>query len=279
MTAELRRFDGHVVVVTGGGRGIGRAISLRFAAEGAHVIVADQDANPAEELCGEIAARGGSSEFHVVDAAEGSAVRQFFSAVGDHQDGIDVLVNCPARASDTHFEQITGGEFDLDVAITLKAPFLCVQAALPLLLRSRRGPSVVSIGSVNGVEAFGNEVYSAAKAGLASLTKNLAIRYGPQGLRFNVVAPGTVHTRSWHDRLAAEPGVLDTVAALYPLRRVGTPEDIAGACLFLASADASWITGQTLLVDGGITAGHGDLISAVFGPGFFDTTDEEPSPA
>jgi meso-butanediol dehydrogenase / (S,S)-butanediol dehydrogenase / diacetyl reductase len=276
---ELRRFGGHVVVVTGGGRGIGRAVSLRFAAEGAHVIVADRDAAPAEEVCGEIAAGGGSSEFHVVDAADASAVRRFFSAVGDAQGSIDVLANCPARASDTHFEDVTESEFDRDVAITLKAPFLCIQSAIPLLLRSRRGPSVVSIGSVNGVEAFGNDAYSAAKAGLTNLTKNLAIRYGPRGLRFNVVAPGTVHTRSWQTRLAAEPGVLDTVAALYPLRRVGTPEDIAGACLFLASADASWITGQTLLVDGGITAGHGDLISAVFGPGYFDAAREESSTA
>jgi meso-butanediol dehydrogenase/(S,S)-butanediol dehydrogenase/diacetyl reductase len=275
----LRRFDSHVVVVIGGGRGIGRAISLRFAAEGAHVIVADQNAAPAEEVCGEIAAEGGSGESHAVDAADASDVRRFFSAVGDGKESIDVLVNCPARASDTHFEQVTAGEFDQDVAVTLKAPFLCIQAAVALLLRSRRGPNVVSIGSVNGVEAFGNEAYSAAKAGLTNLTKNLAIRYGPQGLRFNVVAPGTVHTRSWQARLAAEPAVLDTVAALYPLRRVGTPEDIAGACLFLASADASWITGQTLPVDGGITAGHGELISAVFGRDFFAAASEEPSTA
>jgi meso-butanediol dehydrogenase/(S,S)-butanediol dehydrogenase/diacetyl reductase len=267
--SALRRFDDHVVVVTGGGLGIGRATSLRFGVEGAHVVVADQAVTSAEEVSTEIKDLGGSSESWLVDAADPSSVGRFFSAVGEKWQRMDVLVNCPAHATDTPFERVTESEFVEDLSVTLKAPFLCIQAAIPYLLRSDRNPNVVNIGSVNGIRAFGNETYGAAKAGLINLTKNLAIRYGPRGLRVNVVAPGTIGTRLWDARVAAEPGILDKIAGLYPLRRVGTPEDVAAACLFLASTDASWITGHTLTVDGGITAGHGDVIEAIFGDAYF----------
>lgn len=264
-------FSGRIVVVVGGGRGIGRATALRFAEQGAHVVVADSAASFAAEVADEIAAAGGSGESFEVDATDASSVGRFFYTVGERHHRVDALVNCPARASDTHFERITENEFDFDVTVTLKAPFLCIQAALPLLLRSD-APSVVSVSSINGLEAFGNEVYGAAKAGLINLTQNLAVRYGPTGVRFNAVAPGTIRTRSWESRLAVEPDILDRVARVYPLRRVGTPEEVAAACVFLASSDASWITGVTLAVDGGITAGHGELIETIFGDGFFSTT-------
>jgi NAD(P)-dependent dehydrogenase (short-subunit alcohol dehydrogenase family) len=107
------------------------------------------------------------------------------------------------------------------------------------------------ISSVNGLSAFGEEPYAAAKAGLTILAKNLAARYGPEGIRFNVVAPGTIRTRVWDD----QPGALDRIVRMYPLGRIGEPEDIAAAVAFLASADASWITGITLPVDGGILTG------------------------
>ncbi|MBB5625242.1 SDR family NAD(P)-dependent oxidoreductase [Sphaerisporangium krabiense] len=263
--SALRRFDGHIVVVTGGGRGIGRATSLRFGAEGAHVVVADEAVTFADEVSAEILERGGSSESWGVDVADPSSVGRFFSEVGERWQRLDVLVNCPGHATDTPFERVTESEFVEDLSVTLKAPFLCIQAAIPYLLRSDRNPSVVSIGSVNGLRAFGNETYGAAKAGLINLTENLAIRYGPRGLRVNVVAPGTIATRLWDARVAEEPAILDRVTTLYPLRRLGTPEDVAAACLFLASSDASWITGHTLTVDGGITAGHGAFIDTVFG--------------
>lgn len=266
-----RRFDGRIAVVIGGGRGIGRATSLRLAAEGARVLVVDQAPEFAEETAEEIRTAGGVADGSTVDATDASAVGRFFYALGEEHGRVDVLVNCPAHASDTHFERVTESEFDLDITSTLKAPFLCIQAAIHPLLRST-APSVVSISSVNGLAAFGNEVYGAAKAGLINLHKNLALRYGPEGVRFNIVAPGTIHTRSWESRSAAEPGILDKIAGLYPLGRVGTPEDIASAVAFLASSEASWITGTVLTVDGGITAGNGPLISAIFGESFFSST-------
>jgi meso-butanediol dehydrogenase / (S,S)-butanediol dehydrogenase / diacetyl reductase len=266
---EQDAFAGSTVVVTGGGGGIGTAICRRLASAGADVIVADRNAAAAEETARGIEVRGGSATAWPVDVADAAAVRQLFTALGDSRPSLDVLVNCAAHANDTAFDRLSVAEFDEDMTVTLKTAFFCIQAALPLLLRSPNGPNVVSVGSVNGIAAFGNEAYSAAKAGLINLTRNLAIRYGAQGVRFNVVAPGTVRSPIWERRLAAEPDLLDRIQELYPLRRVGTPDDIAAACVFLASRDASWITGQTLAVDGGITAGHSGLIGAIFGADFF----------
>ncbi len=268
------RFLGTTAVVVGGARGIGRASSLRLALEGAHVIVVDSAGDAAEATSDEIVAAGGSSESAELNAMDAVAVGRFFYGFEDGGRTIDVLVNSPAHASDTHFERVTESEFDFDIGATLKVPFLCIQAALPLLLRSEAA-SVVNIGSVNGIAAYGNEAYGAAKAGLINLTKNLSIRYGPHGVRFNVVAPGTVNTHGWDARVAVEPNILDRVSRFYPLGRVGVPEDIAGAVAFLASVDAAWITGTTLTVDGGLTAGHGQLIETILGESFFDTTVRE----
>jgi len=275
VAGPMRRFQGRVAVVVGGGRGIGRATATRLGAEGASVVVADRAGEFADAVAAEVATAGGSAESFAVDATDATEVARLFDTVGGAHGRIDVLVNCPAHASDTHVEDVTGDEFDRDVAVTLKAPFRCIQAALPYLLRSPHRGAVVSVGSVNGIEAFGNEVYGAAKAGLANLTRNLAVRYGPLGLRFNLVAPGTVATRSWAARSAAEPDILASVAEVYPLRRVGRPADIAAACAFLASDDAAWVTGVTLPVDGGITAGHGELIERIFGRRFFSTSHGE----
>jgi NAD(P)-dependent dehydrogenase (short-subunit alcohol dehydrogenase family) len=263
--AEQGAFAGRSVVVTGGGGGIGTAICRRFASAGADVVVADRNEPAARETARDIETRGGSATAWPVDVTDAVAVGQLFTALGESRPSLDVLVNCAAHANDAVFDRLSVAEFDEDMAVTLKAAFFGIQAALPLLLRSANGPNVVSVGSVNGIAAFGNEAYSAAKAGLINLTRNLAIRYGPRGVRFNVVAPGTVRSPIWDERLAANPGLLERIQDLYPLRRVGAPDDIAAACVFLASPDASWITGQTLAVDGGITAGHSGLIDAIFG--------------
>ncbi|GAB3978321.1 SDR family NAD(P)-dependent oxidoreductase [Actinoallomurus acanthiterrae] len=240
------RFSGRVVAVTGAGMGIGRAIARRFGAEGAEVLVADLDAASAERTAREIP----GARALAVDVTDRASVRAALAGTP-----VDVLVNNAGGASDAAFETLSEEVWDRDVDLCLKGTFLCTQAVLPAMLQ-RGGGAIVNIASVNGVVHVGNEAYSAAKAGVLSLTRSVAVRYGPQGIRCNAVAPGTIRTGTWDDRERRRPGVLDRVADWYPLRRVGAPDDVAAAVAFLASDDAAWISGVTLPVDGGLLAGN-----------------------
>ncbi|RPF21830.1 SDR family NAD(P)-dependent oxidoreductase [Myceligenerans xiligouense] len=241
-------FDGTVALVTGAAHGIGAATARRLHGEGATVVVTDHDADAAAGLARDLGARalGIACDVHdrgSVDAAV-DAARAAFGR-------LDVLVTVAGGSVPTPDpEQVSDEEWARLVDLNLTGTMRCVRAALPLLHESPR-PAVVMVSSVNGLAAFGDEPYSAAKAGLSVVAKNYAVRYGPAGIRFNVVAPGTVRTRVWD----GQDGALERLAPHYPLGRVGEPEDIAAAIAFLASGDAAWITGVTLPVDGGILAG------------------------
>lgn len=261
------RFTGASIVVTGAGRGIGRAICVAFAREGGRILLSDIDRSRAEDAALEIVDSGGTCEACQCDVTDRDSVQRMVHRAVRAYGAVDVLVNNAAVASDVAFEDASEAEWDHDVNVSLKGPFLCCQAALPFLLRSVVGGNIVNVGSVNGLEAIGNEAYSAGKAGLRSLTQNLAVRYGPRHVRTNMVCAGTVRSAAWDERLAIDPGMLERVAKFYPLRRVGEPEDIAAACLFLASKDAAWITGSVLCVDGGLTAGRPLLIDAILNTG------------
>jgi meso-butanediol dehydrogenase/(S,S)-butanediol dehydrogenase/diacetyl reductase len=141
------------------------------------------------------------------------------------------------------------------VDVVLKSVFLCSRAVLPSKIE-RRGGAIVNIASVNGLSALGNEAYSAAKAGVINLTQGIAVRYGPHGVRCNAVAPGTIRTPVWQERVKRDPRVFERLVKWYPLGRVGEPDDVANAVMFLASEEASWITGTVLCVDGGLLAGN-----------------------
>ncbi|GAB3759186.1 SDR family NAD(P)-dependent oxidoreductase [Microlunatus parietis] len=240
----MARFQNRVVIITGGGSGIGATMAELFAAEGASVIIFDREAAVADHPGG-----------RVVDVTDRAAVREAVAEIEADLGRVDVLINNAAIAADTPFLEVTEEQWDAEVAVTLKGSFLCSQAVLPGMI-ARRSGSIVNIGSVNGVQYLGNEAYSAAKSGLLSLTRSLAVRYGPDGVRCNAILPGTIRTPIWDQRLAAEPDRLEKVARWYPLGRVGAPEDVARAALFLASDDAAWITGVALPVDGGLLAGN-----------------------
>lgn len=263
MTTDSGRFDGYGVLVTGGARGIGAATALRLAREGARVLVADRDAAEAERHAAAVREQGGTAEGVGCDVADRASVEAAVVRAVDAFGSLDVLVNNAAHCTpdEPRFEDGEDEDWAADLDVTLVGAYRCCRAALPHLAASGRG-AVVSIGSVNGLQHFGNHAYSAAKAGLMSLTRTLAGHAGPRGVRVNLVAPGTVRTRAWEGRDDA----LEALGRVYPLRRVGEPEDIAAAVAFLASRDAAWITGHTLVVDGGITAVNSGFLHALSGP-------------
>ena len=245
------RLDGKVALVTGGGSGIGRAICELFAREGAAVIPVDMRGELARETAQLVTAAGGVATAIEADVSKREPVEQMAAeALGAHG-RVDILVNNAGFNSGDDVDEET---WDLDLRVVLKSVYLCCRALLPQMVERRHG-SVVNMSSVNGLLGLSSEAYSAAKAGVINLTQNLAIRHARHGVRVNAICPGTVRTPIWRDVLKEDPDIFKRLTKWYPIGRIGEPEDIAKPALFLASADAAWITGQVLVVDGGMTAG------------------------
>lgn len=249
------RFADRTVIVTGGGSGIGRVMARMFADEGAAVAVADWNRAGAEETVAGLQASGARGLALEADVSSWGDVQRMTRATLDAFSGIDVVVNNAAIAEGDGLPETDPDTWDKDLAVTLTSQFLCTKATLPGMIERGRGV-FVNIASVNGLVALGNEAYSAAKAGVINLTRSVAVRYGRYGIRANAIAPGTIRTPIWRERIEKDPAVFDKLVKWYPLGRIGEPDDVARAALFLASDDASWITGTVLRVDGGLLAGN-----------------------
>ena len=249
------RLEGQTALVTGGGSGIGRAICELFAREGAAVVVVDLREERCRETADRIAAEGGTAVPIAADVSEGESVSAMVSAALESQGRIHILVNNAAICTGDDILEIDEEVWDLDLRVVLKGVYLCCKALLPQMIESGGGV-IVNISSVNGLTGLGEEAYSAAKAGVVNLTQNMAVRYGGRRVRVNAICPGTVRTPIWQEQLREDPKIFERLSKWYPLGRVGEPEDIARAALFLASDEASWITGQILAVDGGLMAGR-----------------------
>ncbi len=245
----MSRLDGKSAIVTGGGSGIGRAVCARFAADGATVVVADVDGERATAVAVEIGGRAVQADVTV--AAD---VARMVADAGR----VDVLVNNAGGGMSDDVLEIDEEEWEHDVALNLKSAFLCSKAVLPGMIE-RGGGVIVNIASVNGLAFFANEPYSAAKAGVINLTRSMAVRYGHHGIRAVAIAPGTIRTPIWQERVEKVPEIFEKLLRWYPLGRVGEPEDVAAAAAFLASDDASWISGEVLRVDGGLLAGNAQM--------------------
>jgi len=230
--------DERVVLVTGGARNIGSAIAARFASDGAQVVVADAE---------EPTAADARIRYEIADVSVAGEVERLFATIRSEYGYIDVLVNNAGIWFRRTFADITIEEWDRVIAVNLRSVFLCSKAALPLM-RSGGGATIINIGSQAGQTLTRGQGahYHASKAAIAHLTKVLAFELGPEGIRVNSVAPGVVLP----DSSMLPPEVLYQI----PMRRAGLPEDIAEACYFLASPQASYIAGQTLLVNGGAVA-------------------------
>ena len=250
-------------LITGGGSGIGRATAQRFAAEGARVAVVDLVSERAKSTVQLL----GDSDQHLAieaDVANGEQVDAAVRQALDAFEAIDVLVNNAGLSAGDDLRTIDEATWDLNLNVVLKGTYLCTKAVLPAMIEQRQGV-IINIASVNGMTGLGEEAYSAAKAGVINLTQNLAVKYGQFGVRANVICPGTVRTPIWQEQVEETPDIFERLAQWYPLGRVGEAEDVVNAALFLASDEAAWITGITLPVDGGLTAGSYGMMRALGG--------------
>jgi len=237
--------------VTGSASGIGAETVRRFAAEGANVVIADTNMPGAERVAASIE---GSLAVEV-DVTSREALRTMVDIVTQRFGGIDVFVNNAMSCSEAPFLELTSDDIRRDFEVTIMGPFFASQEVIPGMIK-RGGGVILNVSSVNGLSYFGNEAYSAAKAGLQSLTKSIAVQFGGNGIRCNAVAPGSVATEYWEHRVKEDPLVFEKAARWYPLGRVGLPSDVAESLMFLASDAASWITGIVLPVEGGVLAGN-----------------------
>lgn len=260
----MDRLKDRVAIVTGGASGIGRATAILFAREGARLVICDLDDAKGNELPRVIHATGSEATYVHADVTKAGDVDAVVARTLAHFGRLDILVNNAGISSGDSILDIDEPTWDRNLDVVLKGPYLFTRAALPSMLARGRG-AIVNIASVNGLLGLGEDAYSAAKAGLINLTRNVAVRYGRHGIRANVICPGSVRTPIWAETLAKTPDVFERLTAWYPLGRVGEAEDIAHAALFLASDEASWITGAVLPVDGGLTAGMGRLASDLQG--------------
>ena len=216
------------------------------------MIIDDVDDAAGQQAVTTILAAGGQAHYVHADISQPDQVAALLRIAEEPFGPADILVNNALPAT----RHVLANDWDPLMDVCLKGPWLLMKGVLPGMIARRRG-SIINISSVNALAGFGDEhVYSAAKAGLIGMSRSMAVRYGRDGVRINVICPGTIVTEAWAPMLERDPGLHDRLVGLYPTGRLGRPEDIAGAALYLAGPDAGFTTGSVLVVDGGITAGY-----------------------
>ena len=260
----MQRYAGKNVLISGGGSGIGHAICLRLAAEGANIILIDKDLKGGQSVEQELKLQNTKVLFVQADITSEADVEKVHKEATLFFGNIDVLVNNAGAAFAKNYAMTTLENWNQDIALNLTGHYMLTRLFLPDMEAQGKG-AITNISSVNGAQSFGNPAYSAAKAGVISFTQTLAIEYGPKGIRANVVLPGTIETPVWQTRKDSRPEVFELVKGWYPVGRVGRPEDIAAAVAFLSADEASFINGASLNVDGGLTAGNFRMIKDITG--------------
>ncbi|MCA8867333.1 MAG: SDR family oxidoreductase [Rhodobacteraceae bacterium] len=252
------RLAGRAAVLTGASNGIGAATARRFAAEGASVVIADLDEAAGNALASEIAAAGGKVEFACCDVSERADLEAAFDLCISRFGRFDILFNNAAVQDTRGILDATDEDFDAAVRINLRPVFIGMREAARRMIDCGNGGSIVNTSSTFAIVGSpGYAAYHATKGGISSLTRAAAIGLMEHGIRVNAICPGTVDTpglRRGAAKTAADPeAAMRSYLALQPLKRFGTPEEIANAVLFLASDEASFVTGENLVADGGYT--------------------------
>jgi NAD(P)-dependent dehydrogenase (short-subunit alcohol dehydrogenase family) len=249
------RLEGKVALVTGGSSGIGRASALAFAREGAKVIVADRVVEGGEETVGMIKKAGGEAIFVKVDVSKAAEVEALINQAVETYDRLDCAYNnagIEGRMAQT--AECSEENWDRTLSINLKGVWLCMKYEIPQMLKQGGGAIVNTASALGLVGIAGLPAYVASKHGVAGLTKTAALEYAKAGIRVNAVCPGAIHTPMMERLLRAQPQMAETTTAMEPMGRMGKPEEIAEAVVWLCSDAASFVTGLAMSVDGGYVA-------------------------
>ena len=246
----MKRLENRVAIITGGTAGIGAATAIRFAQEGAKVILWARNAERGNAFIEKMKGMGLEAEFDAIDSSNYEAVCEAAKRVNDKYGKFDILINNAGITNDSTLKKMTIEQWQQVIDINLSGSFYCIKAITPYMLEKGYGRIVNASSVVALYGNFGQTNYVATKAGLIGMTKTLARELGKKGITVNAVAPGFIET----DMVAKMPeNVLDGMRAKVPVGRLGQPEEIASAYLFLASEEAAYINGATLSVDGGMT--------------------------
>lgn len=249
----MTRFTDETALILGGANGIGAATSRRLAADGAAVVVADIDAGSGEALCEGLRSDGADAVFVACDVREDEQVEATVGAAASYRDRLDVVVHSAYQNTKVGMMELPRDDWDEITSTLLRSAFVATQAAMPHLVEAPDG-NIVHISSVAALGGGTRGVaYGASKAGLLALMRYTATEFGPEGVRCNAVLPGLIIVDRNREMWTDDPQKLEQATQRFPLRRHGTPEEIAAVVAFLASGEASFVTGATLVADGGAT--------------------------
>ena len=253
-TAALFSLEGRCALVTGGSRGIGRMIAEGLLRQGARVYLSARKAEACDETARELSEIGPCVSLPA-DVSTMEGIQALVTAYGEHENSLDILVNNAGAAWGAEFDTFPESGWDKAVDLNMKAPFFLAQAFKPMLLEARAAgllAKIINIASIDGLSLNPQETYSyhASKAGLVHLTKRMAVRLAPEGIVVSAIAPGAF--ASSMNKVARDHG--DEIKDRIPSRRIGEPEDMAGAAIYLASRAGDYVVGSTLVVDGGVNS-------------------------